>query len=216
MWSNRVTRIHLFAQDQKPNGEFQKQQESRLSFLQVKRMPAFYAEQILRITKSLPLRVMSWNAFSSVGYHIPSGPHRRGTRVSGETKTLGKRAQLWQDINHRSLFLSLYLQIKHKDSTQGFLKKKKKRAFLCLKLNRSVFCKDSFTVAFLCRGYEFHISRGDSLRLFIMTVLLFKNQWSVSSPPLQRTGFLSRLWRIREIFRHEAPSLKSLSLRTSK
>lgn len=42
-------------------------------------------------------------------------------------------------------------------------------------------------MAFLCWGYEFHISGGDSLRIFIMTVLLFKNQWSeLSYPPLFR------------------------------
>lgn len=62
MLSNQIIRIHLFAQDNEPNQEFQKQQESRLHFttvLQVKLVPAFHAEQIMRITKCLPLHVTS-------------------------------------------------------------------------------------------------------------------------------------------------------------
>lgn len=94
----------------------------------------------------------------------------------------------------------------------------KKWHFLCLKLNTSILCTDSFFLygIFICWGYEFHISGGDSLRIFIMTVLLFRNQWSESSPPLQRARFLSRLWRRTQVFRHEGPPLKSVSLRRSK
>lgn len=59
----------------------------------------------------------------------------------------------------------------------------RKPVFLCLKLNMSTLCKDSFKKnGMLSQDYAFHISKGDRLRLFIIMVLLFSEQWLVPFP----------------------------------